>query len=238
MADDVRIKIVAGGPYMVSGAVPLYQGVLEPEDGGGGATESWKRGKDYDTGGRGTFALCRCGRSATKPFCDGTHVHIGFDRSETASRLPYLECVKVYPGDGLDLLDRKDVCAYARFCDRGINTWHKVLRTSPDHPEYRPEYEEDSIKEAGLCPSGRLTIRRDGELIEPDLPKEIKVTEDPLRKCKGPLAVTGGITLISADGTEYELRNRYTLCRCGESKNLPFCDGTHFDCEQMRGLDK
>jgi CDGSH-type Zn-finger protein len=236
MDDGVSIKIAAGGPYLVSGDVPVYQGILEKEP-DGTATVAWKKGKTYDTGGRGSFALCRCGKSSTKPFCDGTHMHVGFEGVEAASRLPFLESVKVYPGDGIDLLDRKDRCAYARFCDRGINTWHKVLRTSPDHPEYQPEYKEDSIREAGLCASGRLTIRKDGELIEPDLPKEIKVTEDPLRKCKGPLAVTGGITLIGADGTEYELANRYTLCRCGESKNLPFCDGTHFESPEMKGLD-
>ena len=32
---------------------------------------------------------------------------------------------------------------------------------------------------------------------------------------------------VSADGFEYEVRNRVTLCRCGQSQNKPFCDGTH-----------
>jgi CDGSH-type Zn-finger protein len=33
--------------------------------------------------------------------------------------------------------------------------------------------------------------------------------------------------VIAADGFRYEIRNRVTLCRCGASKNKPFCDGTH-----------
>ena len=37
----------------------------------------------------------------------------------------------------------------------------------------------------------------------------------------------GRIPIQSADGTEYEVRNRATLCRCGRSHNKPFCDGTH-----------
>jgi CDGSH-type Zn-finger protein len=41
--------------------------------------------------------------------------------------------------------------------------------------------------------------------------------------------VSGGIPIQSADGFVHEKRNRVTLCRCGQSKNKPFCDGTH--CE-------
>ena len=43
----------------------------------------------------------------------------------------------------------------------------------------------------------------------------------------GPLWVTGGIAVEGADGETYEVRNRATLCRCGASKNKPFCDGEH-----------
>ena len=43
----------------------------------------------------------------------------------------------------------------------------------------------------------------------------------------GPLWVRGGVPVVSADGTPYEIRNRVTLCRCGASQNKPFCDGSH-----------
>ena len=46
----------------------------------------------------------------------------------------------------------------------------------------------------------------------------------------GPIWVRGGITVESADGREYEVRNRVTLCRCGQSSNKPFCDGSHVEC--------
>jgi len=39
--------------------------------------------------------------------------------------------------------------------------------------------------------------------------------------------VRGGVQVLSADSSAYELRNRVALCRCGASGNKPFCDGSH-----------
>ena len=53
---------------------------------------------------------------------------------------------------------------------------------------------------------------------------EIKVRES------GPYKVTGPITLIDADGNEYELPDDgkpVVLCRCGQSATKPFCDKSH-----------
>jgi CDGSH-type Zn-finger protein len=55
----------------------------------------------------------------------------------------------------------------------------------------------------------------------------IAVVQDPAEKASGPLAVRGGIQVVATDGFAYERRNRQTLCRCGQSSNKPFCDGTH-----------
>jgi CDGSH iron-sulfur domain-containing protein 3 len=55
-------------------------------------------------------------------------------------------------------------------------------------------------------------------------PVEIKV------RANGPYKVTGPITLIDADGNEFELPDDgkpIVLCRCGGSKTKPFCDSTH-----------
>ena len=41
-------------------------------------------GNEYDLTGRETVALCRCGGSTTKPFCDGTHSKTGFEAAERA----------------------------------------------------------------------------------------------------------------------------------------------------------
>ena len=44
---------------------------------------------------------------------------------------------------------------------------------------------------------------------------------------KGPLYVNGNVTLIDAEGNRFETKETFALCRCGQSKNKPFCDGQH-----------
>ena len=75
------------------------------------------------------------------------------------------------------------------------------------------------------CPSGTLTraATTDAEDDEQDLPLRVAVVDD------GPYFITGRATVQASDGTEYEVRNRITLCRCGTSAQMPYCDGTHED---------
>jgi CDGSH-type Zn-finger protein len=214
---------------MVSENTPLNRAIIE-EDGEGNSI-AWGKGKTYDTGE--TYALCRCGHSKNKPFCDGTHAKIGWNGTEIASRELYADVAKIYEGGSVDMMDRSELCSVARFCDV-VNAWQEAMKSSKGHPED----EEIAIKEACNCPSGRLTVRKDGVEIEYDLPQEISLVQDLYYNVKGPLFVKGGVTLIGADGTEYEIRNRRTLCRCGSSRNLPFCDATHIKCEHMKGLDE
>ncbi len=86
-----------------------------------------------------------------------------------------------------------------------------------------------AIHEAGCCPAGRLVVidNQTGQALEPELPQSIGLVEDTAKEVSGPIWVRGGITITGADGTDYEVRNRVTLCRCGQSKNKPYCDGTH-----------
>ena len=66
-----------------------------------------------------------------------------------------------------------------------------------------------------------------GEAVEQKYEPSIGLIEDTAKRCAGPLWMRGGVRVVGADGFNYEVRNRMTLCRCGASKNKPFCDGTH-----------
>jgi CDGSH-type Zn-finger protein/uncharacterized Fe-S cluster protein YjdI len=93
-------------------------------------------------------ALCRCGQSKNKPFCDNSHLKAGFE--------DYGAIGEKGPGVG--------------------------------------------------AASGRLRIK-------------------PLQD--GPILVSGGVTLIAGSGRPAWRGDKAALCRCGESKNKPFCDGSH-----------
>jgi CDGSH-type Zn-finger protein len=219
MSSRKKITILQNGPYLVFGSVPLaFQTVGANND---GESTEWIEGDALPASEQ--YALCRCGESNTKPFCDGTHAKIGFDGSETASREPIMKQAELLDGPTMQLADAESLCAFARFCDPHGRVWNQVAHT--DDPEVRAQF----IRQVGNCAAGRLiAIDKDtGKPIEPKLPQSIGLVEDPAQKCSGPLWVRGGISLIGADGQAYEIRNRMTLCRCGRSENKPFCDGAH-----------
>lgn len=225
-----KIVVSKNGPYLVSGDVPLQIQVITPDK--EGFSWDWKPGPAFEV--KTTYALCRCGQSKKKPFCDGTHSKIGFNGEETADRVPVAEISETYDGPALTLNDAEDLCAFARFCDPGGKIWSLIENT--DDPKVR----ELAIREATHCPSGRLVVKdkKTGREIEETLPPSIGIVEDPALKCSGPLWVRGSIPLESQDGTPYETRNRMTLCRCGASENKPFCNGSHASIKFNDGLLK
>jgi CDGSH-type Zn-finger protein len=215
----MRVKITKNGPYLVSGAVPLSKETIGTN--AGGESVRWAPGPSYPA--QQQYALCRCGHSANKPFCDGTHARAGFDGTETASRQPYLEQAKVMRGPALSLTDVEGLCAFARFCDPHGKVWNLVNET--DNVTAREHF----VRQTCDCPSGRLVAwdNASGQAIEPKYEPSICLIEDPAQNRSGPIALRGGVQLVGTDGFEYEVRNRMTLCRCGASQNKPFCDGTH-----------
>ena len=223
-----KITITKNGPYVVSGDIPLTVEIITNNK--DGYSWDWKKGKTFKTEPR--YALCRCGHSKNSPFCDGTHESLGFKGKETASKAPYNKQAGRLDGPNLILSDQENLCAFARFCDPAGKIWSLIEKT--DDPKVR----ELVIREAMHCPSGRLTLheKETGIEIEHNLSPSIGVIEDQPLKCSGPLWIRGDITIESQDGTFYEKRNRVTLCRCGESSNKPFCNGSHASIKFNDGI--
>ncbi len=217
--NKARVVVSENGPYLVTGGIQMAKQTIGTDAQGG--SETWEEGKAYPV--KQAYSLCRCGESKTKPFCDGSHSKIGFDGRETASREPFARQASVQKGPDMLLLDAEALCAFARFCDPNGQVWNQVNQTQ--NPAVRANF----IRQVGNCASGRLVARdrMSQEDLEPDLPVSIGLVEDPAQGCSGPLWLRGRIPVVAADGFEYEVRNRVTLCRCGQSNNKPFCDGTH-----------
>jgi CDGSH-type Zn-finger protein len=218
-ASVLKITVTRNGPYLVQGRIPLAKQTIESDSEGG--SREWRQGEAFDVSEE--YLLCRCGQSSNKPFCDGTHLKVGFDGTETASRAPYLEQAEVFEGPAMDLTDAQPLCASGRFCDPDGSIWNLIGQT--DSSEGREKVKHQS----GHCPSGRLVVwdKTTREPYEPAFEPSLGLVQDPVAGVSGPIWVRGGIAIEAADGRPYEIRSRVTLCRCGASGNKPFCDGSH-----------
>ena len=228
MVGPRKITVTLNGPYLVEGAVPLAKQIIETDD--EGQSRKWGQGEAFEA--EASYRLCRCGQSSEKPFCDDSHLKIGFDGTETAIGKPYLEQAEVLTGPTMDLTDAQPLCAFARFCDPDGQIWNLIEATDD------PDIVEKVKYESGHCPSGRLVVwdKTTKQPYEPVFAPSIGIVEDPKLGVSGPLWVRGGITIESSKGRSYEVRNRVTLCRCGASSNKPFCDGSHASTEFKDGL--
>jgi CDGSH-type Zn-finger protein len=162
-------------------------------------------------------ALCRCGGSAKKPLCDGTHARIGFsDESPQATGAR-----ETYAGKSITLFDNRSICAHAGVCTDRLKS---VFRMDAE-PWIDPDAASVEAIAATIaqCPSGALSYATSGaEWVPPARAPNVTATKD------GPYAVTGGVELAGIAFGEGASREHYTLCRCGASKNKPFCDGAHW----------
>jgi CDGSH-type Zn-finger protein len=225
---NIKVQVAKDGPYVVTGGLPLTKQTIGTN--AAGESVRWVAGQAYPA--QAQYALCRCGHSASKPFCDGSHSKVGFDGTETASRQSYQQQAKVIEGPAMSLTDVESLCAFARFCDPHGQVWNLVSRT--DDPAASTHF----VRETCDCPSGRLVAwdNATGKAIEPKYEPSIGLVEDPINACSGPVWLRGGVQVVGSDGFEYEVRNRVTLCRCGASQNKPFCDGTHASIKFNDGL--
>ena len=164
-----------------------------------------------------TIKLCRCGGSMNKPFCDGTHRRNGFSGARESDGAK--DKVKSYAGPGITIHDNRSVCIHAAECTKGLDRVFKYgERPWIDAAGATPQ---EVVETVHRCPSGALTYAMNGEEKAPESwPPSIVVMKD------GPYAVLGvdlpGVTF--AQGVSHQ---RYTLCRCGASRNKPFCDNSH-----------
>ncbi|WP_228564338.1 CDGSH iron-sulfur domain-containing protein [Catenulispora rubra] len=203
------IQTAPDGPYLVTNATDLTTWLGEPLP------------------VRPQMALCRCGASATKPFCDGTHAKNGFTGAKSPSRVP--DRRDTYPGQQVTVFDNRGICAHSGMCTDRLPT---VFRQG-EEPFVAPSggRMDEIVRAVRACPSGALSFAVDGrearEQVDRDRPPAIEVSKD------GPYRVTGSIPLTGPDG-EPEPRNEgastehYSLCRCGQSQNKPFCSGMHW----------
>ncbi|MGZ3533295.1 MAG: CDGSH iron-sulfur domain-containing protein [Vulcanimicrobiaceae bacterium] len=165
------------------------------------------------------MALCRCGQSARKPYCDGSHARVGFTNEKSPDRTPDRRAV--YVGSEVTIFGNRGTCCHSGNCTDHLPSVFK-LGVEPwiDPNGASAGQIVDVVR---MCPSGALSYMLGGiEYRDQDRPADVYVSKD------GPYYIRGRIELV------HEMRNigasteHYALCRCGQSKNKPFCDGSHW----------
>ena len=168
----------------------------------------------------GGVALCRCGGSANKPFCDGTHGRNGFSGARSpdspASRR------KAYAGRAVTIHDDRSLCSHSGVCTDNLAGVFRMKARPWIDPDGASA--EAIMATVSACPSGALSYSID-DVAPPPASREPAITVTR----NGPYAVVGGVSLRNATLPAGASTEHYTLCRCGQSKNKPFCDGSHWD---------
>ncbi|MGD0153250.1 MAG: CDGSH iron-sulfur domain-containing protein, partial [Thermacetogeniaceae bacterium] len=138
----VKVTVTKNGPYLVSGKLPLKKEIIvsDNED----ESVAWREGETYPD--QEQYALCRCGKSGSKPFCDGTHEKIRFNGAETATTAPYYKQATAFDGPELVLTYAQKLCAAARFCHPGGGVWQLTQRSDD------PGAKKQAVQEACDCP--------------------------------------------------------------------------------------
>jgi CDGSH-type Zn-finger protein/nitrite reductase/ring-hydroxylating ferredoxin subunit len=195
------IRLEPDGPLIVSGLTDFKN----------------SRGEPIKTGE--SVRLCRCGASKTKPFCDNTHVDIGFSDAKSDERVP--DQLDTYPAEQVTILDNRGICSHAGYCTSGLpEVWRTAVEPWIDAEGADREAILETLRK---CPSGALSYMLDGEVeTEFNDDTEIQLARNAAYRVRGSVTIEGVEFL---DGASQE---HYTLCRCGGSRNKPFCDGSHW----------
>lgn len=170
------------------------------------------------------FGLCRCGMSKNKPFCDGSHVEAGFisDNGDAKIRNTPIEYSGEAEGKSVTVSYTLVLCGHIAECQR----LHKAVFDPGKRPWIQPENGslEGILAVVAACPSGALRVSVNEEPLH-----HIDSDESSVQLVKNGPYVVKNIPLGAPFNGAGTSEKEYILCRCGLSKNKPFCDGSHHD---------
>ncbi len=169
--------------------------------------------------------LCRCGGSGNKPFCDGTHKTNGF--SGVNPEIHMTNETVAYEGKDITIYDNRNICSHRGYCTGELPT---VFKETEPWIDPDGDTADKIMALCDKCPSGALSYalkdqdRHQGHAPPP----QVRLSEKHFG-FHGPYDVTGHVSFEGQLNRAPESPNKMTLCRCGHSKNKPFCSGEHYN---------
>lgn len=133
------------------------------------------------------------------------------------------DVTKKYSNEEITVVWKPKLCIHSAICFKGL--------PAVFDPKKRPwvtikgANSDAIVNQVNQCPSGALSYfennKEDAATMQIDA--ETKMEAMP----NGPLLVYGNVTIKDAKGNEFKKNKVTAFCRCGQSKNKPFCDGSH-----------
>ncbi len=200
--NNIIIEIMEDGPLIVKGLGTL------------------KNSKGDELEIDKVVALCRCGDSSNKPFCDGTHKKVSFSGKREIDKP--LNKEREYEGAEIDVYDNRVICSHAGEC---VSNLPSVFRLG-ERPWIAPDNAgvDEVVSVVKKCPSGALSYSIEGKHERDfDHSPQISIAKN------GPYNVAGNIEIKIEESLQPPSKEHFALCRCGASKNKPYCDGSHSD---------
>ncbi|MGE0639509.1 MAG: (4Fe-4S)-binding protein [Thermoanaerobaculia bacterium] len=132
------------------------------------------------------------------------------------------EIVRRYSNDEITVVWKPSLCIHSRRCFRGLPAVFDPRRRP--WIEIAADSSERILAQVARCPSGALSsiVKSEAEeTVTTEIDARIEVVEN------GPLLVYGNLSVKNAAGEETKRSRVTAFCRCGQSGNKPFCDGSH-----------
>ena len=174
--------------------------------------------------GSAKMALCRCGLSAKKPFCDGSHNAAGFTSTSDKSEIRNtpIQYAGTVEGTEITIHYTPVLCSHAGECVKASRAIFDPSRK----PWVMPATGKmaDLLAAVSNCPSGALRVK----VAKTDPQHLVNGDVDVMVERNGPYHIKNVLIDAEFNGVGAS-QTKFVLCRCGLSKNKPFCDGTHFD---------
>lgn len=135
------------------------------------------------------------------------------------------ETVKEYANDYLTIVWKAEKCIHSMHCWKELPEVFDTQKRPWIDPHGASN--EKIMAQIKRCPSGALSYYLNAEKGKEKTEEEKTVSVLVQPTIDGPLLITGLFELEKQDGTKEKINEPTAFCRCGASKNMPYCDGSH-----------